>query len=71
MSPAGEFDWSKRRILVIEDEAETLEKLRAIFAPLRLGALDVVRDGAQALAAMKRSAPDLILMEAKIGRAHV
>mgnify|MGYP003352882497 CR=1 FL=1 len=64
MSPAGEFDWSKRRILVIEDEAETLEKLRAIFAPLRLGALDVVRDGAQALAAMKRSAPDLILMEA-------
>jgi CheY-like chemotaxis protein len=67
LSSAGKFDWSQRRILVIEDDAETLEKLRAIFVPLRLGALDVVRDGAQVLAAMKRIAPDLILMEANPG----
>ena len=64
MSPAAKFDWSKRRILVVEDDAEMLEKLRATFTQLRLGALDVVRDGGQVLAAMKRNMPSLILMEA-------
>lgn len=64
MSTAAKFDWSKRHILVLEDDSEALGKLRAIFAPLRLGALEVVRDGGQVLAAMKRNMPSVILMEA-------
>ena len=46
MSPTGDFDWTVRRVLVIEDDAETLERIRAIFAPLHLGGLETLRDGA-------------------------
>ncbi len=64
MSPAGDLDWSLRRILVIEDDAETLERIRAILAPLRLAGLDTLRDGAKVLEVLARFPADMILMEA-------
>ncbi|MBM3507056.1 MAG: response regulator [Alphaproteobacteria bacterium] len=64
MTIGADFDWSRRRLLVIEDDAETLERIRAIFTPVRLGGLEVLRDGGKVTEVLARFPADLVLMEA-------
>ena len=59
-----DFNWGQRRILVVEDDAETLERIRAIFAPVRLAGLEVLRDGGKVADALGRFPADIVLMEA-------
>src|SRR5688572_32397138 len=59
-----DFNWSQRRILVIEDDAETLDRIRAIFQPVRLAGIEVLRDGGKVIEVLARFPADIVLMEA-------
>lgn len=61
-----EFDWSKSRILVVEDESSNVEVLKAFLTPT---AADVVYagDGKAAVSALKTDTSiDLVLMDLKL-----
>ncbi len=58
------FDWSQRRILVVEDDTETLGRLRALFGTVPLEGLELVSDGSEALPLLRRFPADLVLIEA-------
>ena len=58
------FDWSQRRILVVEDDPETLARLRTLFASVKVAGLELVADGSEALPVLRRFPADLVLIEA-------
>ncbi len=54
------------RILIVEDERITAEDLRDILVDLGYDVVGVVSSGAEAIAAVERTSPDLALMDIRI-----
>lgn len=62
-----EFDLSAATVLVVDDHEQNLELLQAYLEELGCG-VAAARDGVEALAAVERDAPDLILLDVMMPR---